>query len=87
MHSTFIDKLNEFKYSKDAYAIAIIVRRKIPSSGKPGDKAIITADGQIHGWIGGGCTRGIVLKEALLSIKERKPRFEKEQMDARKYMQ
>ncbi len=75
MHSTFIDKLNEFKYSKDAYAIAIIVRRKIPSSGKPGDKAIITADGHIHGWIGGGCTRGIVLKEALLSIKERKPRF------------
>ena len=75
MHNAFIDKINEYKNSAEAYALAIIVRRKIPSSGKPGDKAIITADGQIHGWIGGGCTRGIVLKEALLSIKERKPRF------------
>jgi len=75
MHNAFINKINEFKNSAEAYAIAIIVRRKIPSSGKPGDKAIITADGHIHGWIGGGCTRGIVLKEALLSIKERKPRF------------
>jgi len=75
MHNSFIDKLNELKNSEDAYAVAIIVRRKIPSSGKPGDKAIITEDGHIHGWIGGGCTRGIVLKEALLSIKERKPRF------------
>ena len=75
MHNAFINKINEFKNSEAAYAIAIIVRRKIPSSGKPGDKAIITEDGHIHGWIGGGCTRGIVLKEALLSIKERKPRF------------
>lgn len=75
MHNAFIDKINEYKNTAEAYAIAIIVRRKIPSSGKPGDKAIITADGHIHGWIGGGCTRGIVLKEALLSIKERKPRF------------
>ena len=75
MHNAFINKINEFKNSEKAYALAIIVRRKIPSSGKPGDKAIITADGHIHGWIGGGCTRGIVLKEALLSIKERKPRF------------
>lgn len=75
MHNTFINKINEFKNSAEAYAMAIIVRRKIPSSGKPGDKAIITADGHIYGWIGGGCTRGIVLKEALLSMKERKPRF------------
>lgn len=75
MHNAFINKLNEFQNKAEAYALAIIVRRKIPSSGKPGDKAIITADGHIHGWIGGGCTRGIVLKEALLSIKERKPRF------------
>ena len=75
MHNAFIDKINELKNTAEAYAVAIIVRRKIPSSGKPGDKAIITKDGHIHGWIGGGCTRGIVLKEALLSIQERKPRL------------
>ena len=75
MHNAFINKINEFQNSAEAYAIAIIVRRKIPSSGKPGDKAIITADGHIHGWIGGGCTQGIVLKEALESLRDGKPRF------------
>ncbi len=75
MHNTFLQTANTLNQGNQAYATAIIVRRKIPSSGKPGDKAIITEDGQIHGWIGGGCTRGIVLKEALLSLQDRKPRM------------
>ena len=75
MHSDFLEKAIELNQGRKAYASAIIVRRKIPSSGKPGDRAIITDDGYIHGWIGGGCTRGIVLKEALLSLKEGKPRL------------
>ena len=75
MHNNFLHTVADLNHRNQAYATAIIVRRKIPSSGKPGDKAIITADGQIHGWIGGGCTRGIVLKEALLALKDRKPRM------------
>jgi xanthine dehydrogenase accessory factor len=74
MLDSFLRKATELNDSKKPYATAVIVRRKIPSSGKPGDKAIITADGHIHGWIGGGCTQGIVLKEALLSMQEGKPR-------------
>jgi len=74
MHKSFLDKAIALNKSCEAYATATITRRKIPTSGKPGDKAIITADGKIHGWIGGGCTRGIVLKESLLAIKERSPR-------------
>lgn len=75
MHNDFLKMAADLNAGKLPYATAIIVRRKIPSSGKPGDKAIITSDGKIHGWIGGGCTRGIVLKEALLSIQEGKPRL------------
>ncbi len=75
MHNSFFDKIKTLRESEVPFATAIIVRRRKPSSGKPGDKAIITQDGQIHGWIGGGCTRGIVLKEALLSLKDMKPRF------------
>jgi len=75
MRNEFIDKIGTLRNSSEAYATAVIVRRKQPSSGKPGDQAIITADGKIHGWIGGGCTRGIVLKEALLSMKDRKARM------------
>jgi xanthine dehydrogenase accessory factor len=60
---------------KPPYAVAMVVNRVAPSSGKPGDKAIIFPDGTIKGWIGGGCTRGIVLKEALLAIQQGKPRL------------
>jgi len=82
MHDAFINKAKSLNESKEPYATAFIVSRKIPSSGKPGDRAIITQDGYIHGWIGGGCTRGIVLKEALLSLKEGKPRLVKISPDA-----
>jgi len=75
MHNSFLEKAIALNQTREPYATATIVRRKIPSSGKPGDKAIITKDGQIHGWIGGGCTRGIVLKESLLAIQDRKPRL------------
>jgi xanthine dehydrogenase accessory factor len=60
---------------KPPYAVAMVVNRVAPSSGKPGDKAIIFPDGTLKGWIGGGCTRGIVLKEALLAIQQGKPRL------------
>lgn len=75
MRNSFLEQAITLNRSNQAYATAHIVRRKIPSSGKPGDKAIITQDGKIHGWIGGGCTRGIVLKEALNALSDGKPRF------------
>ncbi len=39
-----------------------MLRAQAPTSAKPGDKAVVTADGQIHGWIGGGCAQPAVLK-------------------------
>jgi len=75
MHKSTLHKFIELSKTNQPFAFAQIVRRINPSSGKPGDKAIITNTGEIHGWIGGGCTRGIVLKESILAISERKPRL------------
>lgn len=75
MRNIYLEKAMDLNKKAEPYATAMIVRRKIPSSGKPGDKAIITKDGQIHGWIGGGCTRGIVLKEAMEALQDYKPRL------------
>ncbi len=58
-------------------AVAVVVNRKAPTSGKPGDKALITEEGDVHGWIGGGCTKGIVIKEAIAALKDQKPRLVK----------
>ena len=54
------------------FAIAQIIGRISPSSSKIGDKAIILESGQLIGWIGGGCVRGIVIKEALDVIQTKK---------------
>ncbi len=51
------------------FAIAQVIDRIAPSSGKIGDKALILETGELIGWIGGGCVRGIVIKEALDVIK------------------
>ncbi len=75
MHKAFLARVADLNLNNQAYATAIIVRRKIPSSGKPGDKAIITPDGQMVGWIGGGGIQGIVLQEALLALADHKPRL------------
>ncbi len=46
------------------YAVATVVWRQAPSSGQIGSRAIITSDGQLHGWIGGACAEPTVIREA-----------------------
>jgi xanthine dehydrogenase accessory factor len=75
MFDDFLEASQNLYQSKEPFAIALVVRREIPSSGKPGDKAVIQKDGKIIGWIGGGCTRGIILKEAADALKDGNPRL------------
>jgi xanthine dehydrogenase accessory factor len=51
------------------FVTAVVVRSEKPTSGKPGDKAIITADGVMRGWIGGSCAQPTVIKEALNALR------------------
>jgi len=57
------------------FAIATVVRAERPTSSKPGDKAIIAADGTLTGWIGGSCAHDIVVRNALEAIEAGAPRF------------
>ena len=56
------------------FAVAQVVDRIAPSSGKVGDKALILETGEMIGWVGGGCVRGIVIREALEVIRSRRHR-------------
>lgn len=50
------------------YALVSVVHTQAPASARPGDKALVTAQGIVHGWIGGGCAQPAVLhtvREAL----------------------
>ena len=59
----------------ESFAMATVVRCQPPSSGKPGDKAIIQADGKLSGWIGGGCAQPVVIREALKALADGKPKL------------
>lgn len=57
------------------FALATVVWRQAPSSGHQGARAIITAEGQMHGWIGGACAEPVVVREAQRAIQDRTPRL------------
>jgi xanthine dehydrogenase accessory factor len=44
------------------YALVSVIRAQAPASARPGDKAVVTADGDLHGWIGGGCAQPVVVR-------------------------
>ena len=47
----FYSRVQELLTQNVPFATAIVVRAEKPTSGKPGDKALITADGAIYGWM------------------------------------
>jgi xanthine dehydrogenase accessory factor len=75
MFDQFLKKAAELLAKGERFVTASVVRFQGPISGKPGDKAIIFPDGQIWGWIGGGCAQPVVIKEALKALADGRPRL------------
>ena len=59
----------------EAFAVVTVVRREPPSSARVGDAAVVTRAGEVHGWVGGGCTRATLLRESLRAIAGGEPRL------------
>ena len=59
----------------EPFAIATVVRVVKPTSGRPGNKAIVRADKEVVGWIGGSCAESVVLAESLASLRDGRPRL------------
>jgi xanthine dehydrogenase accessory factor len=59
----------------ERFALATVVWRRAPSSGKTGYRAVITAGGEVRGWVGGACAEPVVVREALAAIEEGTPRL------------
>ena len=71
----FLEQAAELARRGEAFALATVVWRQAPSSGKEGCRAIITAAGEVHGWIGGACAEPVVIREARQVIAEGVPRL------------
>jgi xanthine dehydrogenase accessory factor len=75
MFHEFFSKAQELNEKGVPYATATVVRAEKPTSGKPGDKAIITLDGALHGWVGGSCAQPTVIREAKEAMRDGASRF------------
>src|SRR5262249_13368331 len=64
MDFELLRQAGELEQRGQAFALATVVWRQGPSSGQQGARAIITAEGELHGWIGGACAEPAVIREA-----------------------
>jgi xanthine dehydrogenase accessory factor len=70
-----LERARELADRGEEFALATIVWRQAPSSGQTGARALITADGQVHGFIGGACAEPVVIREAQRVIRSREARL------------
>lgn len=75
MKRDLLDLAARLTAERQPYALATVVRSERPTSGKPGNMALISADGIMHGWIGGSCTRSEVIRHALETLDQGEPRL------------
>lgn len=66
---------HELKSQGKPFVLATVIRREAPISARPGDKAVITADGGFSGWVGGSCAKPTVVGEALKALRDGRPRL------------
>lgn len=69
------DLLKEYEAAGTPCVLATVVRCEAPTSARPGDKAVITPDGRLRGWIGGSCSEPVVRREALRALAEGTPQL------------
>jgi xanthine dehydrogenase accessory factor len=70
-----LELLREYAADGTPCVLATVVRVEPPTSARPGDKAVITADGRLRGWIGGSCSEPVVRREALRALAEGTPQL------------
>ncbi|ABE30818.1 YHS domain protein [Paraburkholderia xenovorans LB400] len=56
------------------FAVVTVIRAAPPTSAWVGAQALVEGDGALHGWIGGGCSRSIVIEAARQTIRAGQPK-------------
>jgi xanthine dehydrogenase accessory factor len=70
-----LEMARELNTRREPYALITVVRAVAPTSAYLGAQAIVLADGALHGWIGGGCARDVVIGAAREAIACGEPRL------------
>src|SRR5438093_3388236 len=70
MSKTLLELAHQLTLAGEPFVLATVIWCERPTSAKPGAQALIQADGQITGWIGGSCAQPVVLHEAARMLRE-----------------
>jgi len=70
-----LDMARELNGRGEPYALVTVVRAIAPTSAFVGAQAVVLGDGTLHGWIGGGCAKGVVIAAAQAAMRKGEPRL------------
>jgi xanthine dehydrogenase accessory factor len=73
MRSEVAGRADALTASRTPFAVATVVRRQRPSSVRPGDSAVVLANGTIEGFVGGACAEESVRLHALRVLETGEP--------------
>jgi len=74
-HEDLLDLARDLNQRQQPYALITVVRAIAPTSAYPGAQAIVLSDGTLHGWIGGGCAKDVVIGAARQAIVNGTPKL------------
>jgi xanthine dehydrogenase accessory factor len=75
MQRELLELANDLARRGEAFALAVVVARRAPISAQVGDTALVTQNGEFHGWVGGSCTRPTVIAEVKKALLDGRPRL------------
>jgi xanthine dehydrogenase accessory factor len=67
------DRARDLTAARHPFVIATVVRARSPSSARPGDVALVLADGTVEGFVGGVCAESSVRLHALRAMETGEP--------------
>ena len=68
MTQRMASRVAELTGARVPFVHAVVVRAESPTSARPGDDAVVLADGSIEGFVGGVCAEGSVRSAALTAL-------------------
>lgn len=60
-----LGKADQLRTGRTPFVLATVVRAERPTSAKPGDRALVLADGTLEGFVGGHCAESTVRSQCL----------------------
>jgi xanthine dehydrogenase accessory factor len=74
-HLDLLNTAQRLQQQGQPFALVTVLRVQAPASARPGDKAVVTAQGFSEGWIGGGCAQPAVLRTVRQALADGRARM------------